>query len=85
MSLSKEWTIWHLTPRGWGEGSTRMDGIGVQEVPPPPDRVLSVEWEEEQTSMYGKTRRLQTEVWRSPDGGEVARLFALHGPPPERL
>ena len=39
MAASNEWTEWHLTPRGWEEGSGRLDGVGVTHAEPPTDRV----------------------------------------------
>lgn len=39
--LSKEYTIWHLTPNGWIEGTNKKDFVGTAEKPIPKDRVLS--------------------------------------------
>lgn len=41
MAIRKEWTEWHLTPRGWEQGSTRREGRGNEWRDEPPDRLLS--------------------------------------------
>ena len=38
MSLSKEWTDWHLTPRGWEAGSQQTD-FGKETKFAPPQRL----------------------------------------------
>ncbi|MFL6439340.1 MAG: hypothetical protein ACJ71Q_17320 [Terriglobales bacterium] len=85
MSLSKEWTDWHLTPRGWEEGSTEVDFGHVTEKDPPPDRVLTSRFSEELSSAYSKMSRWHNERWRSPDEGAVKALLEKFGPPPSSL
>jgi hypothetical protein len=41
MAIRKEWTEWHLTPRGWEQGSTRREGRGNDWRDEPADRLLS--------------------------------------------
>ena len=41
MAIRKEWTEWHLTPRGWEQGSTRREGRGNEWRDEPADRLLS--------------------------------------------
>jgi hypothetical protein len=41
MAIRKEWTEWHLTPRGWQQGSTRREGRGNEWRDEPADRLLS--------------------------------------------
>lgn len=44
--LSKEYTIWHLTPDGWIEGTYKQDFVGVTQKPIPKNRVLSCKYQE---------------------------------------
>ena len=62
MSLSKESTEWHLTPKGYERGSETRD-FGPDEIKPPPaDRVATYRWVEEQSSTYSKAHRVHEEV-----------------------
>ena len=79
MSITNEWTDWHLTPAGWVRGSTRRDGPGIQEQPTPEDRVMTCRWDEENMA-----RELQTK-WESDDKEAVRALIETHGQCPERL
>lgn len=55
MSFSKERQDYHLTPKGWIEGTFKGDGIGgAQEVEIPPDRVLTISCYDELSSPYAK-------------------------------
>jgi hypothetical protein len=85
MSLSHEWTDWHLTPRGWEEGSTEVDFGHVTEKEPPPDRVLTVRFTEKLTSPYSKMHTWHDEKWRSDDANAVKTLLDKFGPPPDSL
>lgn len=79
MSITSEWTDWHLTPAGWVRGSTKRDGPGFEEKPTPEDRVMTCRWDEENMA-----RVLHTE-WKSDDEEAVQELIAKFGPPPEHL
>ena len=79
MSITSEWTDWHLTPVGWVRGSTKTDGPGYQEKPTPSDRVMTCRWDEENMA-----RVLHTE-WKSDDEAAVQDLIEKFGPPPEHL
>ena len=46
MAARKEWTEWHLTPRGWEKGATRVHGQGNTWVEEPVDRLLSCVYQE---------------------------------------
>lgn len=83
MSLSNEYFDWHLTPRGWVEGTSGYD-FGPVLVKPPSDRVLTVRHHDETPVVY---RRIQwvEEIWRSDDERLVEKLVAQHGRVPERL
>jgi hypothetical protein len=85
MSLSREWTEWHLTPRGWERGSEKVDGGGGKDREAPEDRVLTVRWREEQETMATKMERWHHEDWRSVDEAEVKRLTKQFGSAPESL
>jgi hypothetical protein len=85
MSFSLEYTERHLTPRGWETGTERVDFGSTTHRDPPPDRVLTVRWTEEQTSPYAKMHRGIAEKWRSPDAAAVKVLLEKFGPPPDGL
>lgn len=85
MTLSKEWTDWHLTPRGWERGSQRTDGVGVEEKEPVADRILTHRWSEVQTSGYSQMVRHGERMWESGDKVRLAELLEEHGEPPESL
>lgn len=84
MSLSKEWTHWHLTPRGWESGTESTD-FGYTERPRPADAVLTMSYREELGHAFGKMHRLCTEQWRSPDAPRVEGLLAKFGACPQSL
>jgi len=85
MSFSKEWTEWHLTPRGWERGSERVDGQGLTSVPLPTDRVKTVRWLEEQTSGYGKMHKSHVSDWDNGDKEQLKELVIRFGQPPQSL
>jgi len=85
MSFSKEWTEWHLTPRGWERGSERSDFGQTEWKDAPPDRVLTTQWLEEQTSPYSDMHRSSSDQWKSDNASAVAELLAKYGKPPEHL
>ena len=85
MSLSKEWTERHLTPRGWEEGSTQIDFGGIKEKTPPPDRVLTFRFTEERSSRFSKPDKWNEETWRSADSEAINELLTKFGPAPESL
>jgi hypothetical protein len=85
MSFSKEWTEWHLTPRGWESGSERVDFGSTQWKDPPEDRVLTTRWLEEQTSPYAKAHAGVEEAWTSGNEDAIKELKAKFGEPPRYL
>jgi hypothetical protein len=85
MSFSKEWTEWHLTPRGWESGSERVDFGTTEWKDPPADRVLTTRWLEEQTSPYSQMYRGIEQVWTSGNEEEINELRAKFGEPPKHL
>ena len=85
MAPRKEWTEWHLTPRGWEKGATRVHGEGNTWVEEPLDRVLSFVYQEVETASSPDVRKWAEETWRSKDTAKVNEYSARFGAPPERL
>ena len=85
MSFSKEYTDWHLTPRGWERGTEQVDCGKTTEVEPPPDRVLTVRWLEEQTAPDAFMQESSDELWRSTDEQAIKELIEYFGTPPRSL
>lgn len=87
MAIRKEWTEWHLTPRGWEQGSTRREGRGNDWRDEPADRLLSYQYCEIHPS--GSTPKITTEeTWRTKDPAAQEQLeaaLAQFGPAPARL
>lgn len=84
MSHQNDWVEWHLTPRGWELGTTKLFGP-PQEVVPPADRVLTCQYREYMSYWSSPTEETVTELWRSEVAAEVSRLLNMHGPCPRRL
>jgi hypothetical protein len=85
MAASNEWTEWHLTPRGWEEGSSRLDSVGITHVEPPPDRVLTCQYQELLSSPYAGWEVNVTEEWRSGDEALIQQLLSQYGQCPRHL
>jgi hypothetical protein len=47
MAISRQWTEWHLTPRGWVSGSSRRDGEGNVWRDEPEDRIATFVYQEQ--------------------------------------
>lgn len=84
MSASNEWTEWHLTPRGWEEGTCKTD-TALNEVTPPRDRFLTMKYQEFLSSTYSKADIGTKEIWRSSDGLAIENLLRQFGPCPNHL
>lgn len=87
MAIRKEWTEWHLTPRGWEQGATRREGRGNDWRDEPEDRLLSYQHSELQSD-DGPTNRITEETWRTKDPVALEQLdaaLARYGAAPERL
>lgn len=82
MSLSSESFEYHLTPRGWVEGSEKLD-FGV-ETPreTPQDRVLTLIRFEKIACFSCEMEVTEKELWRSDDQGLVRVLTRKFGPAP---
>lgn len=85
MPVRKEWTEWHLTPRGWEKGATRVHGQGNTWVEEPLDRVLSCVYQELEAGDPPELKKWSEETWRSKKEDEVKAALAKSGPCPERL
>jgi hypothetical protein len=79
MSLSNEWHEYHLTPRGWEEGSEKLDFAGEKPRLIPPDRVLTLRFSDYQSCSFAKPDLSCKVVWRSKDEDAIRRLQQEHG------
>jgi hypothetical protein len=87
MAIRKEWTEWHLTPRGWEKGSTRREGRGNDWRDEPADRLLSYQ-HCELHGASGPPKITTEETWRTKESGKVEQLesaLARYGSVPARL
>jgi hypothetical protein len=85
MAPRKEWTEWHLTPRGWEKGATRVHGAGNTWIEEPLDRALSFVYQELESGSPPEVKKWAEETWRSKDSAKVDALLKQFGPCPERL
>jgi hypothetical protein len=82
MAASNEWWEYHLTPRGWEDGSSKLDSGGGERKDPPPDRVLTIRVSEYMSSTFSPLERGESEEWRSSDSALVASLIEQYGARP---
>jgi hypothetical protein len=85
MAESREWTEWHLTPRGWEHGAWQLDGPSDLKVPPPANRVLTYEYEEEISSPFSGMSISHREIWRGSNAAWIEELLAKWGAAPRKL
>ena len=85
MPEHREWTQWHLTPRGWERGAWSVDGIQNPAVAPPPDRVATYEYEEAISAAENRLVPHCRRVWQIENPSLIVRLLAQWGPPPRQL
>jgi hypothetical protein len=85
MAVRKEWTEWHLTPRGWEKGATRVQGQGNTWVEEPLDRLLSCVYQEIETDASPEVKKSSEETFHSKKTTEVGEALRKYGPCPERL
>jgi hypothetical protein len=83
MTLSDEWTEWHLTPSGWVSGT--RDSAGLHPKQPPMDRVLTMLWRQNVASRGAEHDNESTELWRTTNNASVQKLLQKFGNPPHRL
>ena len=84
MADARDWTHWHLTPRGWLPGAWARDAAADLTVPPPSDRVLTSEYFEYRSPSANRIPVLR-EVWRSSDFVTLVDLLGRWGEAPRRL
>ncbi|WP_396604869.1 hypothetical protein ACFLEY_22385 [Bradyrhizobium sp. YCK136] len=84
MSLSNEWTEWHLTPEGWVRGTEKEDFRTINREPPP-DRVKTVVYKQRLASVYSKLEEGHSVTWAANDSAAISRLETKFGPPPRNL
>jgi hypothetical protein len=85
MPVRKEWTEWHLTPRGWEKGATRVHGQGNTWIEEPLDRLLSCVYQELESTEPPEIKTWSEETWRSKNEDEVKAALAKSGPCPGKL
>ena len=83
---SNQWTLWHLTPRGWERGDEKTD-VEMKTVQPPADRLMTCRFKEWLGSMGspGSMDRRAIEEWRSHDRAAVEAALHEYGPCPGSL
>lgn len=75
MALSKERQGYHLTPRGWKDGSHKGDALGgVKEAEIPSDSVLTIWRYNELPSAFSEAYFYEEVVWKCYDGDLIAQL-----------
>jgi hypothetical protein len=84
MGLNKEWTEWHLTPRGWERGTDSVDGIR-NEVSRPVDAVITYQYREVRSAADAPLETHHGPVWRSSDDAAIAALLEKFGDAPKKL
>ena len=83
MSLSKECQEYHLTPRGWAEGSYKKDALGESKyMEIPEDRALTIACYDVLSSLYSKQSFYDRVIWESEDNDLIRRLIQKYGKRP---
>jgi hypothetical protein len=85
MSASHEWFEWHLTPRGWEEGSFSLDFQGKTVKPEPDDRVATYVLDEYQGHSMSPMQRSWDESWSSGNTAIIGNLKKQFGDHPSGL
>ncbi len=84
MSLSREYQEYHLTPRGWVEGTFKGNSLSAtKEIEPPGDRVLSIDCYDERTSLYSEPFYYDRIVWECEDKKLIRNLQKEFGERPD--
>jgi hypothetical protein len=78
---TNEYTLWHLTPRGWKAGTVRLDTTPRKDRPVPTDTVATYRYIQRSGSEYveGAYRESTSQITE-----EEERLLKHFGPCPER-
>lgn len=75
-----EWTEWHLTPRGWEQGSQKREyGDQIKEVEAPQDRVLTCRYHENVTINSVWMQKHTIKIWKDSDQQLVDKLIEQFG------
>ncbi|MFY9074325.1 hypothetical protein OZZ08_05110 [Malaciobacter mytili] len=85
MSASNEWTEWHLTPRGWEKGSSKIDFQGTTTKDAPVDRVITYCYSEYQSSGFGGVDKGSKIIWSSEDTEQIDTLTSKYGECPDSI
>ncbi len=90
MSLSDEWTEYHLTPQGWIRGTRKVDGAGiVEQVERPKEAVLTCRYREYVGSFqefhYEGISSGVREIWNNGNVKTIGQLKRRFGNCPESL
>lgn len=72
--LSKEWTIWHLTPNGWIRGDQKLDFGGRKSVDEPSGTILSMKYKETMSHAYSSLNEEVSEIWNNGDQEQIERI-----------
>ena len=84
MSFSKERQDYHLTPRGWEEGSFQGDALGGKKaVDIPIDRVLTISCYDEKASPHSKPIFYDRIAWESDGEAKIQALIKQFGEKPQ--
>jgi hypothetical protein len=82
MAASHDWYEWHLTPRGWEEGSVYQDSPR-KTVEPPADRVETWVADVVIGSTFSKPYRSKKQTWTSSDDEAIRMLREKFGECPD--
>ena len=84
MSLSKEYQEYHLTPKGWLEGSFKADSLGQSiQKQVPQDRVLTIHCYDELTHHKAKPYFYDKIIWEHEDKERIDALKKQFGEKPD--
>lgn len=81
-----EWTEWHLTFRGWEQGSQKREfSAQLKEVEAPDDRVLTCRYHENVTINSVWMQKHVSEVCKDSNQQQIDKLIEQFGSCPESL
>jgi hypothetical protein len=81
-----EWTEWHLTPKGWEQGTQKYEyNTQLKEVEAPEDRLLTCRYHQNITINSVWVQRHTTEIWKHSDQKLVKDMLEKFGDCPQSL
>lgn len=84
MTLSKEYQEYHLTPKGWVEGTFKGDTLGAtSEVEIPDERVLTIRCYDVTPSLHSKPYFYDKITWECSDKDLISKLKMKYGDKPD--